>query len=83
MKLFNKSELHLDICLLFFGDLTCGMCYRLDLGLKSLARSALQLQIFYQNGIPDRSDLLSPVGLPLLKFFATPLEANILQLKIR
>ena len=34
MKLFNKSEPILES--FFFDDLTCGMCYRLDLDLNLL-----------------------------------------------
>ena len=43
----------------FFGDLTCGMCYRLGLDLKSFTGTAFRQQIFYRNGVPDRSGLLS------------------------
>ena len=45
----------------FFDDLTCGMSYRLDLDLKSFTGTAFRRQIFYRNGVPDRSGLLSPL----------------------
>ena len=45
----------------FCGDLTCGMCYGLDLDLKSFTGTAFRQQIFYRNGVPDRSGLLSPL----------------------
>ena len=44
-----------------FGDLTCGMCYRLGSDLKSFTGTAFRQQIFYRNGVPDRSGLLSPL----------------------
>ena len=47
-----------------FGDLTCGMCYRLDLDLKSFTGTAFRQQIFYRNGVSDRSGLLSPLVTP-------------------
>ena len=46
---------------MLFDDLTCGMCYRLDLDLKFFTGTAFRQQIFYRNGVPDRSGLLSPL----------------------
>ena len=51
----------------FFGDLTCGMCYRLGLDLKSFTGTAFRQQIFYRNGVPDRSGLLSPLRITFRK----------------
>ena len=44
-------------------DLTCGMSSRLDLDLKSFTGTAFRQKIFYRNGGPDRSGLLSPLDL--------------------
>ena len=63
MNLFNKSEPIPEF--FFFDDLTCGMSYKLDLDLKSFTGTAFRQQIFYRNGVPDRSGLLSPLLLML------------------
>ena len=47
----------------FFDDLTSRMCCRLDLDLKSFTGTAFRQQIFYRNGVPDRSGLLSPLDM--------------------
>ena len=46
---------------MLFDDLTCAMCYRLDLDLNFFTGTAFRQQIFYRNGVPDRSGLLSPL----------------------
>ena len=62
INLFNKSKPTFEFFdYFFFGDLTCGMCYRLDLHFKSFTGTALRQQMFYRNGVPDRSSLLSPL----------------------
>ena len=37
------------------------MCYRLDFDLKIFTGTAFRQKIFYRNGVPDRSGLLSPL----------------------
>ena len=49
----------------FFDDLICGMCCKLDLDLKSFTGTAFRQQIFYRNGAPDSSGLLSPLTVGL------------------
>ena len=50
---------------MLFDDLTCAMCYRLDLDLNFFTGTAFRQQIFYRNGVPDRSGLLSPLTITI------------------